>query len=738
MRFSICLRDLTRRVFGLALCLWGLGALTGPRSEAQITVPRPGEDLNLRGPSYLVPQDLGETHGQNLFHRFLEFNVDTDESVTFTGGDVTNIISLITGEHASHIDGTIRSDIEGANLFLLNPNGVMFGANAQLDVKGSFHVSTADGVRFADGTIYTGDLRDEDRLIVASPVAFGFMRESPSRMNPLVIEGSLLRVPTGERLSVVGGDITMAGGSLSAAGGSLNLIGVGTAFQGDVPLDTNAPSPVLTGDFENFGEDFGTIKLSGGAALSTDGNSGGQIVIRSGQLTIDQSAITSSNDGMMDSPGVGIDIQVTGTVRLLNRSEVTSGVARLGRGRGGDIRVKANEIFIAEGASITTSGVGPGRAGDVWVHAETSVTIQDPGGDGPSTGIFSFAGFASQAGLIEVRGGSLVMDGGVIGASPDANIGRRSPRSGGVTVEVDRLRLSDGARIDSRTSGDFPGGTVNVTVKEAALLTDRSVITVGTAGAANAGDINIAVRQIILQGGSEIASESNGLGAAGTITITTSEITLSASTITTNADQANGGNIEIKAGNLHLNNGSITATVNEEQGMGGNITIDSELIILLEDSEIIAQASEGQGGNIGIVAKGFVADETSLIDASSDQGINGTVNIESIIDLSENVAQLPLGFAEPITLFEEPCAERLRGGQASSFVVSGRAGVPAGPSGGLPSLMVDIPLTRRDADGVASLSRRRETWSSRRWHQTSRVAPCHDQRSGTAVSQHVQ
>jgi hypothetical protein len=207
---------------------------------------------------------------------------------------------------------------------------------------------------------------------------------------------------------------------------------------------------------------------------------------------------------------------------------------------------------------------------------------------------------------------------------------------------------------------------------------------------------------------------------------------LSASTVTTNAEQADGGNIEIRSGALRSNHSSITATVNEAEGAGGNITINSELI-LLESSHIIARASAGRGGNISIVAKGFVMDATSRIDAASDKGIHGTVDVESVIDLSEPATQLSQSFAEPITLFHEPCTERLRGGQVNSFVMLGRDGVPADPSGGLPSLMVEVPLERWDTTGTAHLLERRQAPPAGTWRQASLAYDCTRKRSRTAV-----
>ena len=725
MRFRANRFGLICRVLSLTLYLWGLGTLVGPASQAEITLSRPGEALSLPGPDYIVSQDLGKTHGENLFHSFLTFNLDPTERVTFTGQNITNIINWVTGGQPSHIDGTIRSEVPGANLFLINPSGVMFGATAQLNVNGSFHVSTADGVRFADGTVFTGDLGDESSLTVAPPVAFGFLRDNPSGANPIAFEGSRLTVPPGETLSVVGGDITIGGGSLLAPGGNLNLISVSTTWQGDVPLDTNNLSLDLT-------DTLGTLEVSNRASLSTSGNSGGRIVIRGGQLTVDQSTMSSVNTGGIDSSGIGIDIDVTGTCLLMNDALVISGASK--GGSGGDIIVKANEIRLAEGAAIATSGSGSGPAGDVQLHAETSVMIQDTVDDDLVAGIFSFANFASQAGVVRITGDRLVMHGGAIGSVPNADTGRREPRSGSVSVEVSHLMLTDGARIDSSTSSTLPSGTVTI-IAEVASLEEGAVITVDTAGKGDAGDITLEVGLLTLQDRAEITSESRGSsGDAGTIWIMADELRLTDSTITTNAIQANGGNIEIRAGASLLNHSSITATVNEEEGSGGNIMLDSGLV-LLNNSEIIARASEGMGGNIGIVATGFIADPLSVIDASSDKGINGTVNIESIIDLSENATQLPQSFAESLVLLATPCVERLRGGQVSSFVISGRAGLPPDSSGGLPAMMVLSPLEKRHTIDLAGLGRWPEARLARNWQRVALVSDCKPKHLKPAVSQ---
>ena len=109
------------------------------------------------------------------------------------------------------------------SLYLLNPSGVVFGPHAQLDVSGSFHVSTADVIHFSDGATYSANLAENSSLTVASPVAFGFLDSHPARIE---IQGSQLSGQEGKTFSVTGGDITMTA-SQEAMGQSPSLVAPG-------------------------------------------------------------------------------------------------------------------------------------------------------------------------------------------------------------------------------------------------------------------------------------------------------------------------------------------------------------------------------------------------------------------------------------------------------------------------------------------------------------------------------
>ena len=136
---------------------------------------------------------------------------------------------------------------------------------------------------------------------------------------------------------------------------------------------------------------------------------------------------------------------------------------------------------------------------------------------------------------------------------------------------------------------------------------------------------------------------------------------------------------------VRLTNSQINASVQgSSTTIGGSIVIDPNSVIL-QNSQILAQATQGQGGNISITTNVFLPDANSLVDASSQLGVNGTVTIQSpTSNLSAVWARLLQNYAEAAALLRARCAAQVSG-QSSSFVVAGRDSLPLEPGGWLPS-----------------------------------------------------
>src|SRR3954463_13477499 len=155
----------------------------GPVQAQIVTDGSLGPKVSLRGGEIEIGADLGTRRDDNLFHSFEKFGIATGQTATFTGpGTIRNVISRVTGGEISNIDGTLASRVGQADLYFLNPAGVMFGPSARLDVPGSFHVSTAHELRFDDGVSFSALDKTGSGLTVAAPVAFGFLNRPPGRI----------------------------------------------------------------------------------------------------------------------------------------------------------------------------------------------------------------------------------------------------------------------------------------------------------------------------------------------------------------------------------------------------------------------------------------------------------------------------------------------------------------------------------------------------------------------------
>ncbi|KYC37714.1 hypothetical protein WA1_04130 [Scytonema hofmannii PCC 7110] len=163
--------------------------------------------------------DGGAIRGANLFHSFQEFNIGEGRGVYFANPDgINNILSRVTGGNASNIFGKLGV-LGGANLFLLNPNGIVFGENASLDIQGSFVATTADAIEFGEQGNFSATQPQQSRLLSIAPGAL-FFQQVRSQPGNIVNRGNL----------AVGKDFTVAADNLDLqgqllAGGNLNLQG---------------------------------------------------------------------------------------------------------------------------------------------------------------------------------------------------------------------------------------------------------------------------------------------------------------------------------------------------------------------------------------------------------------------------------------------------------------------------------------------------------------------------------
>ncbi len=376
-----------------------------------------GQKGAVSGPNYVITDKMGSQAGANLFHSFETFNINTGESGTFTGpGGIQNVIGRVTGGTSSLIDGRLGCTIPGANLFLINPYGMMFGPNATLDVNGSFHASTADYLLLGETGRFDAIHPEQSVLTVDPPSAFGFLDDTTA---PITVQGSYLKVPEGETLSLVGGDITLNDATLHAPGGEIDLVSVASA--GEVTMGSSGAgvdSFARLGNINIKRSEVDHVKVwyeIGDVDVSGEG--GGVVYVRGGNFYVDGGKVYANTMGDKDSRG-GIDVRVKDGVSLDHNARVNSWTN--GAGDAGNIMFDSTNLSLTNGSQISSVCIeeAKGRAGDITVSAKGIVLIGGKSNVGYPSGLFSNTRGKGDGGSVTVTATSLSLEeGGVIQAN---------------------------------------------------------------------------------------------------------------------------------------------------------------------------------------------------------------------------------------------------------------------------------------------------------------------------------
>jgi filamentous hemagglutinin family protein len=653
---------------------------------------------NTNNDSLRLQIEGGAIRGTNLFHSFSDFNITEGQSLYFQNPiDITNIISRVTGGSSSNIAGTLGVSGGTANLFLLNPNGIIFGTNAQLDVKGSFAATTATAIQFGTQGFFSSSAPDSPPLLTVNPSAFLFNQVAAAPIvnrstTPLGSGGQGLQVPDDKSLLLLGGDINFAGGGVNAAGGQVNLgavAGIGTV---GLSLDENR----LRLNFPTT-LDRADISLTNGATVNTSGEGGGSINIWGRHVLINSgSQVTASTQGSKSGSGLIVNasesLEVIGFVPLGNVSTLS-----FGDGKAGDLMIETQRLSIINGAQVVSGTLGNGSAGQLTVNASESVEVAGRDNNtGFSSFLASFTGNAGQAGNLTINTRRLII----------RDVGALSAESLNASKVVQ----------PSLIAGN--GNNLTINASDSVELMREGFIFTGTQRSGDAGNITINTGRLVVQDGSKIGAQSRGSGNAGNITVQARSITLSnKSQIDAATTVSQGGNITLKVEDtLLLRQGSsISATAGTAQagGDGGNINFDGKFIVAIpnENSDISANAFTGKGGNIQINSQGIFGIESRSkptdrndITASSEQGISGVININQPDNssLQNSFTQLSPNAIDTNALIANSCIARSTKRQENSFTITG--------SGALRNSPGDVLISAYTTGDVRSVESTSRTW----------------------------
>ncbi len=587
-----------------------------------------------------------DSTGKNLFHSFQDFSVSTGAIASFNNAaSIQNIISRVTGTNASTINGIIQANFS-ANVFLINPNGIVFTPNAYLNIGGSFVATTANSLQFGNTGSFGTTTGNSVAILTVNPSAF-FYNQIPQ---PIVNQG-YLQVSPGNSLVLAGGNIAINGGQLYAPGGRVELAGL--AAPGQIGLNISGTNFSLS---PTSGASLADVSLTNSAQVLVSSGGGGSITVNAQNLNLlgDSIILAGIAPGMGSSSATAGDITINAsTVGLANNSIIVNDISMNAIGNGGKINISTGTLIGANGSIIGNNVFGTGNAGEINIQA-SNLVLFDGAKDGLNSGIYS--GVAptgiGNGGNINIATRSLLLtNGGQLQATTTGH-----GNAGNISVQASNLVLFDGFdNTDSGintaigdASGAYSavlsgavgnGGNISIAT-ESLLLSNRGVIITSSLGQGNAGNINInasgqALFQGVLNSAQNSQSDDNltlsGLNADDTL------LTGAFSTVFPGA-QGNAGNIQIVADSLGLNKGAGISVSNGGQGNGGNLQVQvADIIVLNELGFITARTLQGGGGNINLQAGGvLIMVDNSIISATaggSSDGGNVTINVPFILTI---------------------------------------------------------------------------------------------------------
>lgn len=540
----------------------------------------------------------GTTRGNYLFHSFDQFSLSTGNTAFFNNAlTVDNIISRVTGGSISNIDGIISAN-GTANLFLLNPNGIVFGPNASLNIGGSFLGTTANRITFADGSEFSAtDPNAPPLLTVNVPIGLQFDASAGSIQvqgagNNVVPDFSTrlpnrenrppgLQVNPGQTLALLGGEVTLTGANLTAEAGRVELWSVSNG-----ELSVNIDGSQISVNSQPTTE-FTDINLTQAASIDTSGNRSGEIQLQGRQIRFaDGSLILAFTQG--NEAGGNIDIRATESVELTGTSStnppITSALfsevipgAPGAIGTGGDLTIETGRLLVTDGAQIALGTFGFGDAGDLVIKANSVDVIGGSSDTGPS---------------------------GLISSSASEGNG------GNLTIETSRLSVADGAQVFTGTSG--AGNSGSLTVKA-----DNSVEAIGAspfgpsglstqvdrlpAATGSGGNLTIETNRLLVAEGGQVSAATASLGNAGNMTIRANQV------------EVIGESVLSPSGLFSSSEGST-----EKSGTGGDVLIQTNSLLVADGGQIVA--STGGPGNAGSLT--IEAEQVELVGRGS-QGSSG-------------------------------------------------------------------------------------------------------------------
>ncbi len=590
-------------------------------------------------PGCITCEIIGGTQvGNNLFHSFDKFSIPTNGSAYFSNdAGIENIITRVTGRSISFIDGLIRTN-DTANLFLINPNGIVFGKKASLNLGGSFIATTANKIKFADGTEFLATPTQEKPLLtISTPIGLGF-GEVPGK---IVVNQSIasdesdntvdLQVPSSKTLALVGGEVALEGGFLTTPGGRIELGSVsGSSFVNLISIDKGW----MLG-YESV-QNFQDIKISQAAFVGSSDFKGADIQMQGRLITITEGSQVSSVAGT-DGQAANFNIRASEKLELVGTEQdsfltgILNEVEEKATGEGKTLIIETKHLVLQGGAQVSTTTYGSGRGINLSVKASESIQLAgvsvspevvDPNDKPFPSGLFAKVAQSAtgDGGVLTIETANLLVQRGAQVSTDTLGAGKAGEL---------RIKAFESITVDGRTSDDLIGSGLFAQVNENAT--------------GDGGDLFINTQKLNVLGGAQISTSARNRGKGGTLTIDATNYILVSGTaakaddfgrsnILVSAELAatrDAGKLQITTKTLTVENGGRISADNFGSGEGGTANINVRQLQILNGGEVRSGSfSSGAGGTLNINA-------TESVDVIG----TGTINSKTVVSTLFSQAQ---------------------------------------------------------------------------------------------------
>ncbi len=583
----------------------------------------------------------GTRSGGNLFHSFGQFGLNAGQVANFQStANIQNILGRVTGGNASIINGTLQVTGSNANLFLLNPAGIIFGANAQLNVPGSFTATTANGIGFGNNQWFNAIGNNNYAALSSNPNSFAFANGSGGSL----VNAGNLSVAQGQSLTLLGGTVINTG-TLTAPGGTITIAAVPgqrlvrlsdstSPLSIDLPLDPNAAiNPT------SFTPQSLPALLTGGNLPSATG-----ITVENGIVSLTASSTPIAT--------------TAGSLTLAGRINTNAGTTT---GNGGTILANASKTLVTGNLSAeggTTSGNGgfietSGKS--LTIAPSTTVSTRAPKGVkgtwllDPADLVVGASGTGTIAGGINSVADSTIAASTTVTALDGNNVDLQATNSITVNAAINasgnagtgNLTLTAPTSMLNAPIVLKPGGTLNGTATTVNVGTNGTVQN-GVDAAATGGIVNLAAatyaltqevpinKDIIVRGIAANQTTVSGENAVRVFNVGSGNVTLESISIINGKTNGNGAGIQNASGTI-LTVRNSTVSNNISQNISGGISNEGAITIV--NSTISNNQGKYAGGlfNTGTatLTNSTISRNTTLDAGSRGGGIFNTGTLDA-------------------------------------------------------------------------------------------------------------